>query len=116
MSRDHLERRGFKPNPVKIEKGKFRIAGTITGRRARKEWLCAAKDCMLQRIEWDEVYVETREPLNYAGPVSVSPPQRFHLPCAIRHELIVKDETKTEVTNRRGAIAMMRERAKRGEA
>lgn len=113
MSQNHLERRGFRPNPELLLKGKFRIAGTITARRARKEWPCAAEDCSLQNIEWDEVYVEMREPLNYAGPVSVSPPKRFHLPCGIRHELIVKDETKTEVTNRRGAIAMMKAR---GEA
>ncbi len=109
MAINHLERRGFKPNPEKAQ-GKQRIAGAITGRRARKEWPCAAEDCDLPFIEWDEVYVEATDPAEFKGRHLVKAPKRFHMPCAIRHELILKDENKAEMTNRRGAIAMTKAR------
>jgi hypothetical protein len=105
MADKHLEKRGFKPNPEKSE-GEHRVAGEITGRRARKEWPCAAEDCALREIEWDEVYVEATDPSDFQGRHKVKDPKRYHMPCAIRHELIVKDESKTEKINRRGAIAM----------
>ncbi len=115
MSRNHLKRRGFKANPEKIAaKDLNRIAGAIVGRRARKEWPCAAEDCIngLGRgtIEWDDVYVEMTEPTTFRGPDSVPPAKRYHMHCALRHELIVKDEG--EVINRRAAVAMTK--AKRG--
>ncbi len=109
MASKHLENRGFKANPKKAE-GEHRIAGAITGRRARKEWPCAAEDCTLREIEWDEVYVEATDPSDFKGRHLVKTPKRFHLPCAIRHEMIVKDEGKTEVINRRAAIAMTKAR------
>jgi len=111
MANKHLENRGFKPNPEK-ETGEHRVAGAITGRRARKEWPCAAEDCNLREIAWDEVYVEATDPGDFRGRHMVKPPKRFHLPCAIRHELVVKDEKKTEVIDRRGAIAMTKLRNK----
>ena len=110
MSIKHLESRGYKPNPDKAA-GDHRVAGAITGRRARREWPCAAEDCDLREIEWDEGYVEATDPGDFKGRHLVKPPNRYHLPCAIRHELIVKDEGKTEVINRRGAIAMTKLRA-----
>jgi hypothetical protein len=112
----HLESRGFKVNPLKVstepDEKQHRIAGAITGRRARKEWPCAAEDCDLRGIEWDEVYVEATDPGDFKGRHKVKDPKRYHLLCAIRHELIVKDESKTEVINRRGAIAMTKANAK----
>jgi len=110
----HLEKRGFKANPEKINATEHRIAGAITGRRARKVWPCAAEDCDLREIEWDEVYVEATDPAEYKGRHLVKPPKRFHLLCAIRHELVVKDEKKTEVINRRAAIAMTKVRNEAG--
>lgn len=112
---NHLERRGYMPNPEKTKgkgdaKGKNPIAGAITGRRARKVWPCAAEDCNLPHIEWDEVYVEATDPSEFKGRHLVKAPNRFHMPCAIRHEIILKDEDKVEVTNRRGAIAMTKAR------
>ena len=109
MTIKHLENRGFKANPEKSE-GEHRVAGLIIGRRARKEWPCAAEDCTLREIEWDEVYVEATDPSDFKGRHLVKTPKRFHLPCAIRHEMIVKDEGKTEVINRRAAIAMTKAR------
>jgi hypothetical protein len=104
---------GYKVNPVKIdtEHTEHRVAGAITGRRSRKEWACAAEDCTMRRIQWDEVYVEATDPSDFEGRHKVKPPNRYHLPCAIRHELIVKDEDNTEVIDRRGAIAMTKLRA-----
>jgi len=111
----HLERRGFKVNPLKVstepDEKQHRIAGAITGRRARKVWPCAAEDCDLREIEWDEIYVEATDPAVYRGRHLVKTPNRYHLLCAIRHELVVKDEEKVEKINRRGAIAMTKARA-----
>ena len=109
MAIKHLENRGFKANPEKAE-GEHRVAGAINGRRARKEWSCDAEDCTQRMIEWDEVYEEVTDPSDFKGRHLVKPPKHFHMPCAIRHELIVKDEEKTEVINRRGAIAMTKAR------
>jgi hypothetical protein len=109
MTIKHLADRGFKANPEKAA-GEHRVAGAIMGRRARKEWPCAAEDCTLREIEWDEVYVEATDPSDFQGRHMVKSPKRYHLPCAIRHELVVKDEDKTEVINRRGAIAMTKAR------
>ncbi len=109
MAIKHLEQRGFKANPKKSE-GEHRVAGAIIGRRARKEWTCAAEDCNRPGIAWDEVYVEATDPSDFQGRHKVKDPKRFHMLCAIRHELIVKDESKTEVINRRGAIAMTKAR------
>ena len=113
MSNNHLGRRGFKANPEKVESdSKHRIAGAITGRRSRKVWPCAAEDCTLSDIEWDEVYVEATDPSDFVGRHKVKSPKRYHMPCAIRHELVVKDEEKVEKINRRGAIAMTKLNAK----
>ena len=115
MADKHLERRGFKVNPLKVstepDEKQHRIAGAITGRRARKVWPCAAEDCDLREIEWDEIYVEATDPAVYRGRHLVKTPNRYHLLCAIRHELVVKDEEKVEKINRRGAIAMTKARA-----
>ena len=105
MNKDRLKRKGFKPNPEKCA-GEHRIAGAVTGRRARKEWPCDAEDCTLREIEWDEMYVEATDPSVYKGRHLVKPSKRYHMPCAIRHELIVKDEEVLPITNRRLAIAM----------
>ena len=112
MAIKHLENRGFKANPEKAT-GENKVAGAIMGRRSRKEWPCAAEDCNLRHIEWDEVYVEATDPSDFVGRHKVKPPKRYHLLCAIRHELIVKDEDKTEKINRRGAIAMTKANAKK---
>ena len=114
MTIKHLESRGFKVNPLKVsteeDEQQHRVAGIIIGRRARKEWPCAAEDCALRNIEWDEIYVEATDPSEFKGPHKVKDPNRYHWLCAIRHELIVKDESKTEKINRRGAIAMTKAR------
>ena len=114
MAARHLENRGFKVNPLKVsteeDEKQHRVAGAIMGRRARKEWPCAAEDCKLRNIEWDEIYVETTDPADFKGRHKVKDPKHFHLLCAIRLELVVKDEEKTEVINRRGAIAMTKAR------
>jgi hypothetical protein len=114
MAIRHLEDRGFKANPLKIsteeDEKQHRVAGAIMGRRARKEWPCAAEDCTLRHIEWDEVYVEATDPSDFKGRHKVKDPKRYHMLCAIRHELVVKDEDKTEKINRRGAIAMTKAR------
>jgi hypothetical protein len=109
-----LENRGFKANPLKVsteeDEKQHRVAGAIIGRRARKEWSCDAEDCTLGTIEWDEIYVEATDPSDFKGRHMVKSPKHFHMPCAIRHALIVKDEEKTEIINRRGAIAMTKAR------
>ena len=114
MAVKHLETRGFKVNPLKVsteeDEIQHRVAGAIEGRRARKKWICAAEDCTLSLIQWDEVYVEATDPSDFKGRHKVKDPNRYHLLCAVRHELIVKDENKTEVINRRGAIAMTKAR------
>ena len=114
MTIKHLEQRGFKVNPLKVsteeDEIQHRVAGAIIGRRSRKEWRCAAEDCSFPGIAWDEIYVEATDPSEFQGRHKVKDPKRFHWLCAIRHELIVKDESKTEVINRRGAVAMTKAR------
>ena len=111
MSCKQLQRRGFSPNPDKIKsKGSHRLPGAILARRARKEWPCVAEDCDLPAIEWDEVYVEVSEPSTFRGPDTVRPSKRYHMSCAVRQELIVKDGGVDVTNNRRAAVAMTKAR------
>ena len=106
---NHLEKRGYEPNLGLVASlDGQRIPGDITARRARKDWPCAAEDCDLPDISWDEMYVDLLPPLRgYAGPHSAPNHKRYHMPCALRRGIITKAAGTVDATNnRRAAIAM----------
>jgi len=118
MHKNHLERRGFRPNEKALAKlskvitlmnGTKTVAPIVIGRRARKEWTCAAEDCDLPPIVWDEVYVQ----MSIGLAAYNSDYSRYHMACALRRELI--EQVDVDSTNqRRQAIMMVRAKRKSG--
>lgn len=105
MQKDHLLRRGFFVNESKFEPGSHTVSGVIVGRRSRKVWQCAAEDCTLPDIDYDEVYVSVTPPYNFVGRHAVPISKRFHLSCALRHKWVRKLKNACG-SNRRGAVAL----------
>jgi len=114
MHKNHLERRGFRPNEKALAKlskviGTKTVSPIVIGRRARKEWTCSAADCDLPHIEWDEVYVQ----MSIGLAAYNSDYSRFHMACALRRDLI--EQVDVDSTNqRRQAIMMVRAKRKAG--
>jgi len=107
MKLDHLKRRGYRvvADVLTDSEGKHRHDITVTGRRSRKQWLCAAKEnCTLDgQIDFDEVYVEVAEgESRFTGRTN-----RYHMPCAMRAKIIEQEAQAVDKgNNRRAAIAM----------
>lgn len=110
MTKDHLARRGYKPNPEHIIAKGFRgrtVTTEIVGRRARKMWECSHEQCISGKIiEWDDVYVQVNDPFEFIGPQSVPSARRYHFPCAISLGLLLKESAVDLSTDRRAAVAM----------
>ncbi len=116
---DHLKRRGYRVveslfhevdedgNVLKDKDGItfVRTDLTIIARRSRKEWFCAAHTgCVLNgSIGFDEIYIEVAEGVSRFNGRT----KRYHMPCALRAEIIEKEADALDKTNnRRAAIAM----------